>query len=62
MHQRPRVEPRWVPSPTTPGKGEYRIGFPENVVDIYLYGDTPKETAAAFSLAGPDELGWQAAA
>jgi iron complex outermembrane receptor protein len=34
--------------PTTPGKGEYRIGFPENVVDIYLYGDTPKETTAAF--------------
>ncbi|WP_428062245.1 TonB-dependent receptor [Brevundimonas sp.] len=27
---------------------EYRIGFPENVLDIYLWGDTPKETAAVF--------------
>ena len=34
--------------PTTPGLGEYRIGFPENVVDIYLFGKTPKETAAVF--------------
>ena len=28
--------------------GDYHIGFPENVVDIYLFGDTPKETAAVF--------------
>jgi iron complex outermembrane receptor protein len=28
--------------------GDYRIGFPENVVDIYLFGKTPKETAAVF--------------
>ncbi|CAN5249731.1 TonB-dependent receptor [soil metagenome] len=28
--------------------GDYRIGFPENVVDIYLFGKTPKETTAAF--------------
>lgn len=27
---------------------EYRIGFPENVLDIYLWGDTPKKTAAVF--------------
>ena len=27
---------------------EHRIGFPENVLDIYLWGDTPKETAAVF--------------
>ena len=29
-------------------KGDYHIGFPENVVDIYLFGKTPKETAAVF--------------
>lgn len=29
-------------------RGAYRIGFPENVVDIYLFGDTPKTTYAAF--------------
>lgn len=28
--------------------GDYRIGFPENVVDIYLFGKTPKETSAVF--------------
>ncbi len=33
---------------TTFPYGEYRIGFPENVLDIYLFGDTPKETAAVF--------------
>lgn len=27
---------------------DYRIGFPENVLDIYLWGKTPKETTAAF--------------
>ncbi|WP_428149852.1 TonB-dependent receptor [Brevundimonas sp.] len=35
------------PAKTFP-TAEYRIGFPENVVDIYLWGDTPKETAAVF--------------
>lgn len=28
--------------------GEYLIGFPEGVLDISLFGDTPKETAAVF--------------
>lgn len=28
--------------------GEYVIGFPEGVLDISLFGDTPKETAAVF--------------
>ena len=27
---------------------DYRIGFPENVLDIYLWGTTPKETTAVF--------------
>jgi iron complex outermembrane receptor protein len=35
------------PAKTFP-TAEYRIGFPENVLDIYLWGDTPKETTAAF--------------
>ena len=35
------------PAKTFP-TAEYRIGFPENVLDIYLWGDTPKETAAVF--------------
>ena len=33
---------------TTYPEAEYHIGFPDGVVDIYLWGDTPKETAAAF--------------
>jgi len=35
------------PAATYP-TGAYRIGFPENVLDIYLWGKTPKETTAAF--------------
>jgi len=43
-YQLDKVEFPAGPFPT----GDYRIGFPENVVDIYIFGKTPKETAAVF--------------
>lgn len=43
-YQYDRVEFPAGPYPTA----DYRIGFPENVLDIYLWGVTPKETAAVF--------------
>ncbi len=33
---------------TTFPQGAYHVGFPEGVVDYYIFGDTPKETKAVF--------------
>ncbi|GAA0629127.1 TonB-dependent receptor [Brevundimonas kwangchunensis] len=33
---------------TTFPQGAYHVGFPEGVVDYYIFGETPKETTAVF--------------
>ena len=33
---------------TTFPRGAYHVGFPEGVVDYYIFGETPKETKAVF--------------
>ncbi|HEV2081058.1 MAG TPA: TonB-dependent receptor [Brevundimonas sp.] len=33
---------------TTFPQGAYHVGFPEGVVDFYIFGETPKETKAVF--------------
>ncbi|WEK58212.1 MAG: TonB-dependent receptor [Candidatus Brevundimonas phytovorans] len=33
---------------TTFPEGAYHVGFPEGVLDYYIFGDTPKETRAVF--------------
>jgi len=33
---------------TTFPQGAYHVGFPEGVIDYYIFGETPKETKAVF--------------